>query len=85
MDDAYHHVGTVRKNSAEEIRIALSEFRGSPLIDVRIFCDIEGLPDDRVATKKGVALSIRALPDLIQVLQSAEREARRRGLIPRGS
>ena len=80
-DEIYHLIGAVRKNSAPEVRVALSEFRGSPLIDVQIFADFEGQPDDRQPTKKGVALDVRALPDLIQVLQNAEREAQRRGLI----
>lgn len=80
MDDAYDLMGAVRKNAAEEVRVALSEFRGSPLVDVRIFCDVDGQAE-RQPTKKGVALNVRALPDLIEALQRARNEAERRGLI----
>ena len=81
MDDENHLVGFVRKNSVEEVRVALRDFRGEAFVDVRLFVDIVGGPDGRQPTRKGVSLKVRALPDLINLLQRAEVEARRRGLI----
>jgi hypothetical protein len=83
MDDAYDLVGAVRKNATEEVRVALNEFHGSSLIDLRVFADLGD--GERRPTKKGVALNVRALPELIEVLQRAEAEARRRGLISGGA
>ncbi|WP_267421805.1 transcriptional coactivator p15/PC4 family protein [Methylobacterium sp. GC_Met_2] len=70
------HIATVPKNAAEEVRIALTEFNGHELVDVRVFAAIE-TGGERRATKKGVSLSRRHLPELIRALQAAEREASR--------
>jgi len=69
----------VPKNAAEEVRVALSEFRGASLIDLRIFADLGD--GDRHPTKKGLALRIDRLPQLIDALERARDEAARRGLI----
>ncbi len=81
MDDAYDLIATVRKNASDEVRIALSEFRGTSLIDMRVFSDFDG-SGERRPTKKGLALSVTRLPDLIDALQLAKAEAERRGLMP---
>lgn len=83
MDDAYDHIATVRKNAAEEVRISLSEFHGTPLVDLRVFADFKG-EGERQATRKGVSLKVERLPDLIEALDRALEEARRRGLVPGG-
>jgi len=82
MDDAYDLIGAVPKNAAEEVRIALSEFRGASLIDLRIFADLGD--GERRPTKKGLALRIDRLPELIAALERARTEAERRGLIGGG-
>ena len=82
MDDEYYLVGFVRRNSVEEVRVALKESRGEAFIDVRLFVDVfGGRPENRQPTRKGISLRTRALPDLINLLKRAEAEARRRGLI----
>ena len=75
-------IATIEKNSREDVRIALDEFHGAQLIDVRTFADFtSGGPDDRKPTKKGVSLNVAKLPALIAALERARDEAERRGLL----
>lgn len=73
-------IATIDKNQREEIRVALSAFKGVELVDLRVFADSANAPE-RIATKKGLACRVGMLPALIVALQDAEAEARRRGLI----
>lgn len=72
-------IATIPKNSREEVRISLSEFRGVDLINLRIWFDAKD--GDKRPSKDGLALRLEKLPDLIQALQGAEHEARRAGLL----
>jgi hypothetical protein len=75
-------IATIPKNSREWVRVALDEYRGVNLIDVRVLVELNpetGLP---VPTKKGVSLKVEKLPTLIEALRDAEVEARRLGLLP---
>ena len=75
-------VAVVSKNTREEIRVTLSKFKGIDLIDARVFASQKGdCEGDRVATKKGIAVKVAKLPELIAALQKAEVEARTRGLL----
>ncbi len=77
MSDA-EPIAIVPKNSREEVRVDLTEFKGHNLVDIRVFAD-DG--SKQTATKKGISLAIAKLPALIDALRKAETEARRRGLI----
>lgn len=71
-------VATIPKNVKEEVRIALSQWRGYNLAHLRVFTDATGRPE-RVPTKAGFGIQVARLPDLIAALQSALVEARARG------
>ena len=73
-------VETISKNAREEIRVALTEYQGHDLCDVRVYAEPYS-GDEWVATKKGVCVSMAKLTDLITALQKAEREARSAGLL----
>jgi Transcriptional Coactivator p15 (PC4) len=63
----------------ESVRVSLSEYEGHCLINVRIYCTgSDGI--DRPSTK-GLAMSVRKLPELARALVKAEAEAVKRGLI----
>lgn len=63
----------------ETIRVTLSTFEGINICDIRqFFTDPEG---KMRATKKGVALNVRLLPELAAALAKAERQARELGLL----
>ncbi len=63
-------VAVIPKNTKEEVRIALSSFKGRNLIDVRTYAVWGDDPAPR-PTRNGVSLSVDRLPDLIAALQSA--------------
>ena len=77
-------IAKIRKNNSEEVRVALSEYRGVQLVDVRVFAELPDSAGERVATRKGVCMSIAKIGDLITALQDAHVEAVRRGLISAG-
>lgn len=75
-------LATIPKNSREDCRVALDEYQGHTLIDVRLWADFAAGPvASRCATKKGVALDVSRLPALIDALEAARTEAERRGLL----
>ena len=79
--DQAQHIATIRKNSAEEIRVELSEFNGYDLINVRVWAEPRTGGTERIPTKAGIACNVRLLPELIEALHKAEAAARARGLL----
>lgn len=63
-------IATIQKNTREEIRIGLGEFKGHPLVSIRVWVTAEDLP-----TKKGLAFNPALLPDVIAALEAAQKEA----------
>lgn len=82
MAEAFNPVpiGTISKNSMDEVRVTLDQFRGAHLVDIRIFSAFTAAKIP-MATKKGVSLKVDLLPDLVKVLTEAEAKARALGLI----
>jgi Transcriptional Coactivator p15 (PC4) len=74
-------ISIIAKNNRESVRIALDEFRGLNLIDIRVVAKLDDPSGGLVPTKKGVSLKIERLPELVAALQAAEAEARERGLL----
>lgn len=70
---------TVPKNSREHIRVALDEYKGHTLADLRLFYDAGG--GELRPSAKGITIRPEFLSPVIAALQEAEREARARGLI----
>lgn len=71
-------VATIPKNSLEEIRIGLDEWKGRDLVNIRVWAEpYEG--GERRPTKKGLAVSIAKLPALVAALQATEAAARGAG------
>jgi len=73
-------IATLPKNSHEDLVVALDEFRGNRLLDLRLFAQMDGA-DEKAPTKRGISINIRKLPALIEALHDAEAEAKRRGLL----
>jgi len=68
-----------RKNALEEVRAALTRYRGYHLIDLRIWT--EKKTGEFVATKKGLSLKVELLPELKRAVTALEIELIRRGLL----
>jgi len=63
-------VAEFRKNSAEVVRVHLTEFKGNLYFDVRIWLqEAAEEPGNLKATKKGICLNIELLNDLRQALE----------------
>ncbi len=80
MTDASQFIATVEKNRSEDVRIALTEYMGADLVDLRIWAAYDGA-GERKATRKGVSLRIGQLPALLRALEAAQEAAERRGLL----
>jgi hypothetical protein len=73
-------IATIPKSKTEEVRVGLEYYRGHRLVDIRIFAEFTPARV-RMPTKKGVSLSITALPDLIEALRDAQAAARSMGIL----
>ena len=73
-------IASFEKNTTEEVRIALTEFKGHDLVMARVYA-MPNAASDRVPTRKGLTVNVSLLPDLISALQEAEVEARAAGLL----
>ena len=74
-------IATLDKNSAEEVRVSLSTFKGYDLISARVWTDPEGGDGERRPTRKGLTLRVELLPQLLEALQQAAEEALKAGMI----
>ena len=78
--DSERTIATVPRNAIEEIRVRLSRFKGYDFVDVRIFVEPHD-SEERRPTKRGIALRVERLPELLEALREAERAARSEGLL----
>lgn len=67
------------KNSRENLRVALQEYRGAQLIDVRVTIPLAAHSEVQTPTKAGVALQVHMIPQLREALAAAEEQARSLG------
>ena len=70
----------IEKNSREEIRVQLREFKGHQLLDIRTFYfTSEG--GEAKPSPKGVSVAIRLLPQLKEAVLEAEKVLKEQGLM----
>jgi hypothetical protein len=62
-------VSTFQKNSREQIRVVLKEYRGYEIVDIRVFWSKDGA--EWFPSKKGLALRTDKLPVLLGALHKA--------------
>lgn len=74
-------IAVLPKNRRESLRIALDQYQGSNLVDLRVVVESSGLA---TPTRKGVALRVEMLPALIGALCDAQAKARAMGLLESG-
>jgi hypothetical protein len=70
-------IATIPKNTREELRVSLSEFKGHKLCQLRAW-----ITDGDIPTKNGFGIQVTLIPSLIAALQDAEAEGQRRGWVP---
>jgi hypothetical protein len=64
-------VAQIKKNNREEIRIGLTIYKENPLIQIRTYAAY-GDVAEFTATKKGVAMSVNLLPQLLESIDKLE-------------
>lgn len=67
------------KNKRESVRIALDQWQGHNLIDVRVVLRLTEHAAQLTPTGKGISLQAAMIPDLIRALTTAEAKARELG------
>jgi hypothetical protein len=65
-------LAVVPKNASEEIRVALDEWQGRQLLDIRVTTQLTEATDIWSPTKKGLTVQVGQLPALIEALQAAQ-------------
>ena len=74
-------IGDVQKNATEQIKVALQEFKGAKLCDIRVHGKFSGA-QVYMPTAKGIAFAVTKLPEVISILIEAQRVAHENGLLP---
>lgn len=72
-------IATIKKNSREELRVTLDEFRGHHLVNIRVFYDAGD--GEKKPGKQGIAVKVELLPELLAALGTAEKVARQAGMM----
>ena len=65
----YKVIEIFRKNSREQVRVILSDFRGLQILDIRVYWSVDG--QDWKPSKKGIAMKVEKLPVLLASLHKA--------------
>ena len=74
-------IAELEKNRRERVRIALDQWQGHDLIDIRVTAQFGEAADIWAPTKKGLSMNVAMIPALRQALADAETRARELGLI----
>src|SRR5438876_8973621 len=61
-------ISKIRKNASEEIWVSFTEYAGQTRLDLRIFFRSADVPQP-TATRKGISLELRQVPDLLAALK----------------
>jgi len=61
--------GIIPKNKLEQIRVEAKEFKGHPIVDIRIYRRSSSTSEDWYPTKAGIALNPKFVEELIVALE----------------
>ena len=75
-------VGSIPKNQREEIRVTLSNFKGHDLVGARVWFKTKD--GDPRPSQKGITVNVKVLPELIGLLEEAEKKAIELGVLEEG-
>ena len=64
-------IAEIPKNSTEKIVISKADYHGQSYADIRVWWQPDNAPE-HLATKKGVAVRLDRLPELVSALQVLE-------------
>ncbi|MBI2837872.1 MAG: transcriptional coactivator p15/PC4 family protein [Acidobacteria bacterium] len=72
-------IAQFQKNSREEIRVTVNEFKKNKYIHVRTYVGFEG--DEMKPTQKGIAIAVELFPELKKAMKLLEARLVEQGLI----
>jgi hypothetical protein len=75
-------IATLRKNQRESVRVALDQWHGHNLLDLRLVVPLAEHASTLTPTAKGLSVSVDLIADLRAALDRAETEARALGWLP---
>jgi hypothetical protein len=78
MEEAGTIIAQFEKNSKEEVRVSIDEFKGRTLINIRVYYKDN---DKWLPGRQGIALSIDRYRDLADALVKLGEELQTRGLL----
>jgi len=62
-------IGEVKKNSKEKIIVSTNEYKGHKFVDLRVHYEDETSGEYK-PTKKGISLSSKVIPDIVELIVS---------------
>lgn len=65
-------VARVRKGRRAEIRVTVKPWEGRRVVDVRLWCNVDGQGDEMKPSRKGIAFDASKLGDVIDALIQAK-------------
>jgi len=68
-------IGSIKKNATEQLQVALTEYEGHKLVDVRVHFETSTGSGEWKPTKKGVTFARRLLPEVTELLRQAHDQA----------
>jgi len=72
-------IAQFQKNSREEIRVTINEFKNNKYIHLRTYVGFEG--DEKKPTPKGIAIAVELYPELKKAMELLEKSLAEQGLI----
>ena len=70
-----------QKNSYEEIRIQVKEYKGHDLVDLRIYTDVR-TSNDKIPTTKGLSFNVTHFAEFKQAVLELEKSLLQNNLLP---
>ena len=62
-------IGEIQKNQKEKIIVSTNEYKGHKFVDLRVHYEDE-ISGEYKPTKKGISLSSKVIPEIIELLSS---------------
>ncbi len=69
--EAERLVGAFEKNQREQVRAYLTEYEGQPMLDLRVWAELED--GQWVRTRKGITMSVDRYPELVALVEELGR------------
>lgn len=80
MDESSRPVAQFEKNSKEEVRVSIDDFRGSKIINIRVY--YRSPSGEWLPGKQGIALKVDRYRDLASAILQLGEALQEEGLLP---